>query len=112
MLTFRPRKQKVTVLRILVTGVLFGIWFLLATPAFAQQGGGQFIIKLRNSVELSNAPSLRRLEKEGEFLADVMSRNQVDASWLRAGSVGTHVMRWGTSVRQSDQQSLLNRLAS
>ncbi|MFN7506797.1 MAG: S8 family serine peptidase, partial [Limnobacter sp.] len=75
-------------------------------------GGAQFIIKLKNSVELSNAPSVRRLEKEGEFLADVMSRNNVDATWLRAGSVGTHVMRWGSSVRAGDQQSILNRLAS
>nr|WP_294885686.1 S8 family serine peptidase [uncultured Limnobacter sp.] len=112
MLTFRPKKQKLTPLRVLVTGVLLMLWILLVTPAHAQSGGAQFIIKLRNSVELSSAPSLRRLEKEGEFLADVMTRNNVDASWLRAGSVGTHVMRWGSGVRASDQQSMLNRLSS
>lgn len=112
MLTFRPKKQKFTPLRVLVTGVLFMLWFILISPANAQAGGGQFIIKLKNSVELSSAPSLRRLEKEGEFLADVMSRNNADAKWLRAGTVGTHVMRWGGSVRQGDQQSMLNRLTS
>ena len=110
MLTFRPKKQKFTPLRVLVTGVLFMLWFILISPANAQTGGGQFIIKLKNSVELSSAPSLRRLEKEGEFLADVMSRNNVDAVWLRAGSVGTHVMRWGSSVRNTDQQAILNRI--
>lgn len=88
------------------------LWTLLVTPAHAQGGGARFIIKLKNSVELSSAPSLRRLEKEGEFLAEVMTRNNVDATWLRAGSVGTHVMNWGNSVRSGDQQSMLNRLAS
>lgn len=112
MLTFRPKKQKFTPLRVLVTGVLFMLWFILMAPANAQAGGGQFIIKLKNSVELSSTPSLRRLEKEGEFLADVMARNNVDAKWLRAGTVGTHVMRWGSSVRHGDQQSMLNRLVS
>lgn len=113
MLTFRPKKQKLTPMRILVVAVLFLFWFILASPANAQGGGsGQFIIKLKNSVELSSAPSLRRLEKEGEFLADVMTRNNVDATWLRAGTVGTHVMRWGGSVREVDQQPMLNRLAS
>lgn len=112
MLTFRPKKQKFTPIRIAAIGVLLMLWFILLAPAHAQSGGGQFIIKLKNSVELSHAPSLRRLEKEGEFLADVMSRNNVDATWLRAGTVGTHVMRWGNSVRSSDQQSMLNRLAS
>lgn len=112
MLTFRPKKQKLTPLRILVTSVLLMLWILLVAPAHAQSSGGQFIIKLKNSVELSNAPTLRRLEKEGEFLADVMSRNNVDAIWLRAGSVGTHVMRWGGSVRNTDRQAMLNRLAS
>lgn len=112
MLTFRPKKQKLTPLRVLVTSVLLMLWILLVAPAHAQSGGAQFIVKLKNSVELSSAPSLRRLEKEGEFLADVMARNNVDATWLRAGSVGTHVMRWGSSVRTGDQQSMLNRLAS
>lgn len=112
MLTFRPKKQKLTPMRIAVVCVLFMLWFVLTSPAHAQSGGGQFIIKLKNSVELSNAPTVRRLEKEGEFLADVMNRNNVHATWLRAGTVGTHVMRWGSSVRQSDQQSMLNRLVS
>ncbi|MEQ9108251.1 MAG: S8 family serine peptidase [Limnobacter sp.] len=112
MLTFRPKKQKLTPLRILVTSVLLMLWILLVAPAYAQGGSGQFIVKLKNSVELGSAPTLRRLEKEGEFLADVMSRNNVDAVWLRAGSVGTHVMRWGSSVRDTDQQAVLNRLAS
>ena len=112
MLTFRPKKQKLTPLRVLVTSVLFMLWIVLIAPAHAQSGGAQFIVKLKNSVELSNAPSLRRLEKEGEFLADVMARNNVDATWLRAGSVGTHVMRWGSNVRAGDQQSMLNRLVS
>lgn len=112
MFTLRHRKQKFTLMRLLCAGVLILLWALLASPAMAQQTGGQFIIKLRNSVELGHAPSLRRLEKEGEFLAEVMMRNNVDARWLRAGSVGTHVMRWGSSVRPGEQQSLLNRLAS
>lgn len=112
MLTFRPKKQKLTPLRILVTSVLLLLWILLLAPAHAQGGGGQFIVKLKNSVELGSEPTLRRLEKEGEFLADVMGRNNVDAVWLRAGSVGTHVMRWGSSVRNTDQQAILNRLAS
>uniref|UniRef100_UPI002FE1450F S8 family peptidase n=1 Tax=Limnobacter sp. TaxID=2003368 RepID=UPI002FE1450F len=112
MLTFRPKKQKLSPLRILVTSVLLILWILLVAPVHAQSGGGQFIVKLKNSVELGSAPTLRRLEKEGEFLADVMSRNNVDAVWLRAGSVGTHVMRWGGSVRNTDQQAMLNRLTS
>jgi serine protease len=112
MLTFRPKKQKLTPLRILIASVLLILWVLLVTPAHAQSGGGQFIVKLKNSVELGSAPTLRRLEKEGEFLTDDMSRNNVDAVWLRAGSVGTHVMRWGGSVRNTDQQAILNRLAS
>lgn len=112
MLTFRPKKQKLTPLRVLVTSVLLMLWILLVAPAHAQSSGAQFIIKLKNSVELGSTPSLRRLEKEGEFLAEVMTRNNVDATWLRAGSVGTHVMRWGSSVRAGDQQSMLNRLAS
>ncbi|MDZ4050477.1 MAG: hypothetical protein U1D54_10040, partial [Limnobacter sp.] len=87
MLTFRPKKQKLTPLRVLITSVLLMLWILLVAPAHAQSGGAQFIVKLKNSVELSSAPSLRRLEKEGEFLADVMARNNVDATWLRAGSV-------------------------
>jgi serine protease len=112
MLTFLPKKQKLTSLRMLVASVVLMLLVFLAVPAHAQSGGAQFIVKLKNSVELSNAPSLRRLEKEGEFLADVMARNNIDATWLRAGSVGTHVMRWGSSVRGGDQQSMLNRLAS
>jgi serine protease len=92
--------------------IFFMFCLLWVDIAQAQNSGSQFIIKLKSSVELSNAPSLRRLEKEGEILADVMSRNHIDASWIRAGSVGTHIMRWGNSVRSSDQQSMLNRLAS
>lgn len=112
MSSFVPGKQKLTLWRLLVAGVLLMVWVALSSPAHAQSSGAQFIIKLKNSVELSNAPSVRRLEKEGEFLSEVMSRNNIDATWLRAGSVGTHVMRWGSSVRGGDQQSMLNRLAS
>ncbi|HEX4879791.1 MAG TPA: S8 family serine peptidase [Limnobacter sp.] len=83
-----------------------------AQPALAQNDSRQFIIKLKNAVELSSAPSVRRLEKEGEFLADLMSRNNVHATWQRAGTLGTHVMRWGSAVRDSDIQANLNRLRS
>ena len=113
MLPSRPNKQKLTPKRVLLMAVLFWCGSILTTQAHAQSAaGGQFIIKLRNSVELSSSPSLRRLEKEGEFLAEVISRNNIDASWLRAGTIGTHVMRWGSTVRVSDQQSILNRLIS
>ncbi len=100
-----------------VTRLWFGFFMLIAglillTPAHAQTDSKQFIIKLKNSVELSAQPSVRTLEREGASLHEVMQRNNVDAQWLRAGSVGTHVMRWGVSVRHSDQQALLNRLAS
>lgn len=112
MLTFRSKKQKITATRLFCVFVLCVLCFMLGSPAHAQSVSQQFIIKLKNSVELGNAPTLLRLEKEGEFLSDVMSRNNIDASWLRAGSVGTHVMRWGSSVRAGDQQSMLNRLNS
>ena len=69
MLTFRPKKQKLTPLRVLITSVLLMLWILLVAPAHAQSGGAQFIVKLKNSVELSSAPSLRRLEKEGELFS-------------------------------------------
>lgn len=78
--------------------------------AFAQ--GGQFIVKLKGSVELSAQPTVRRLETEGQTLAELMQRNGVQATWVRAGSLGTHVMAWDSRVRASDQAANLNRLAS
>ncbi|MCQ8896814.1 S8 family peptidase [Limnobacter humi] len=92
---------------------LFLACLVMTGTAHAQQAAGtQFIIKLKNSVELGATPSVRRLEKDGESLSAVMTRNRVDATWVRAGTVGTHVMRFGPSVRPSDVQSLLNRLSS
>lgn len=112
MRNYPVKSQKVTTLPALIFGFLFLFSLIFVTSAHAQNGGGQFIIKLKNSVELSSLPTLRRLEKEGEVLAEVMSRNNLDATWFRAGTVGTHVMRWGANVRPSDQQSMLNRLIS
>lgn len=84
-----------------------------ADPGHLAQGGsGQFIVKLKDAVELSAQPSLRRLEKDGETLHALMARNNVDAHWLRAGSLGSQIMAWGPTVRPHDQQSLLNRLES
>ncbi|WP_370262738.1 S8 family serine peptidase [Limnobacter sp.] len=83
-----------------------------SASAHAQAESRQFIIKLKNAVELSATPSVRRLEKEGEFLGEVMGRNNVSAAWQRAGTLGTHVMRWGASVRDIDIQAHLNRLRS
>lgn len=112
MLSFRSHKSNLTVPRLLGLLTLCLAWFLLANPAYAQNDSPQFILKLKNSVELGSSPTIRRLEKEGEFLSDVLARNNLDATWLRAGSVGTHVLRWGSSVRSTDKQALLNRLAS
>lgn len=72
----------------------------------------RFILKLKDGVVLSHAPTLRRLEKEGEDLNEVLNRNGLDATWLRAGPLGTHIMLWGDSVRDSDKQPFLNRLSS
>jgi len=69
MLIFVPGKQNSTLLHALLIGIFLMLGVAFAVPAHAQSGGAQFIIKLKNSVELSNAPSVRRLEKEGEFLA-------------------------------------------
>jgi serine protease len=80
--------------------------------AHAQQASAQFILKLKNSVELSSAPSVRRLDKDGEQISTVLLRNNVDAVWVRAGTLGTQVLRWGAGVRSLDYQALLNRLAS
>lgn len=85
---------------------------MLHRPAHAQQESIQFILKLRNAVELSATPSVRRLEKDSESIAAVLARNNVDAKWVRAGTLGTQVMRWGNAVRASDHQALLNRLSS
>lgn len=112
MLIFPPHKSNLTVPRFLGIFMFCLAWLLLSNPAYAQTDSPQFILKLRNSVELSSSPTVRRLEKEGEFLSGVLTRNNLDATWLRAGSVGTHVLRWGSSVRSSDRQALLNRLAS
>lgn len=107
-----PKLQKSWLLQ-LASALLLLSAFLLGLPGQAHaNGNAQFIIKLKNSVELSSAPTLRRLETEGVFLSEVMARNNVDASWLRAGTMGTHVMRWGASVRAADQASFLNRLSS
>ncbi|MFN4330131.1 MAG: S8 family serine peptidase [Limnobacter sp.] len=89
--------------------VLTGQSAVAQTP---EPSSPQFIIKLRNAVELSSVPSVRRMEKEGEFLSAVMSRNNVDAVWLRAGTLGSHVMRFGPGVRTTDYTALINRLAS
>lgn len=78
----------------------------------AQADSGQFIIKLKNAVELSSMPTVRRLDHDGQELADLMQRNGVDATWLRPGAIGIQVMKWGPSVRESDKQALLNRLRS
>ncbi|HEX4917784.1 MAG TPA: S8 family serine peptidase [Limnobacter sp.] len=112
MLSFRQKPRRFNVNRLLAVLVLFLSWFILLSPAHAQSDSRQFIIKLKNAVELGATPSVRRLEKEGEFLAQVMARNNVQATWQRAGTLGTHVMRWGSSVRDSDIQSNLNRLRS
>jgi serine protease len=112
MSTFKSRQPKWTLSRLVTLFVFCLTWFLVASPAHAQNDSPQFILKLKNSVELGSNPTIRRLEKEGEFLSDVLSRNNLDATWLRAGTVGTHVLRWGSSVRSSDKQAMLNRLAS
>lgn len=72
----------------------------------------RFVIKLKNAVELSRAPSLRRLEKEGDLLSEVMVDNQIQAQWLRAGVLGSHVMQWQPHVKQGDRESLIYRLRS
>lgn len=72
----------------------------------------RFILKLRDSVELSAKPTLRRLEKESEILSEVLQANRSEATWLRAGTLGTHVLKWSHGVRPSDRESLLNRLRS
>ena len=80
--------------------------------AYAQQLASQFILKLKNSVELSATPTVRRLEQDGAALSAVLLRNNVDAQWIRAGTLGTQVMRWGSGVQSADYQSVLNRLSS
>jgi serine protease len=70
----------------------------------------RFILKLKDSVELSAKPTVRRLEKESEFLNEITQTNRLDATWIRAGTLGTHVLKWGASVRLSDRESMLNRL--
>lgn len=112
MLTIQSRQPKWTLPKVVTLFVLCITWFLMAEPANAQTDSPQFILKLKNSVELGSSPTVRRLEKEGEFISAMLARNNLDASWLRAGTVGTHVLRWGGSVRSTDKQALLNRLAS
>ena len=81
--------------------------------AQAQVGDSdRFVLKLVGAVELSSTPTVRRLEIEGERIQEVLDRNRVDAIWLRAGSLGSHVLQWGTTVRSTDRQALINRLAS
>ncbi|MDH4395977.1 MAG: S8 family serine peptidase [Limnobacter sp.] len=72
----------------------------------------RFILKLKDSVELSAKPTVRRLEKESELLNEILQANRLDATWLRAGTLGTHVLKWGASVRMSDRESMLNRIKS
>ena len=88
------------------------ILFTFQTAQASELTSPRFILKLKNAVELSHAPSVRRLEKENELLNDVLNRNGVDARWLRAGPLGAHIMIWGNSVRESDKQAFLNRLTS
>lgn len=72
----------------------------------------RFVLKLVGAVELSSSPTVRRLEIEGQRIQEVLDRNGVDAVWLRAGSLGSHVLKWGASVRSTDRQALINRMAS
>lgn len=94
--------------------VLFLAWMsLFFGHAQAQAGDSdRFVLKLVGAVELSSTPTVRRLEIEGERIQEVLDRNRVDAIWLRAGSLGSHVLQWGISVRSTDRQALINRLAS
>ncbi|NJM31971.1 MAG: S8 family serine peptidase [Limnobacter sp.] len=97
----------------LVLGV-FCLYFATGGQVYAQQSGSsdRFIIKLKDAVVLGSTPTVRRLEKEGDFLYEVLGRNGVDAKWLRAGSLGSHVMQFDTDVRPTDYQALLNRMQS
>lgn len=72
----------------------------------------RFILKLKNSVELSAKPTVRRLEKESELLNDILQTNRLEATWLRAGTLGTHVLKWGSNLRPSDRESSLHRIKS
>lgn len=72
----------------------------------------RFILKIKDSVELGAKPTVRRLEKESEILAEVLQANRSEATWIRAGTLGTHVLKWSDAVRPSDRESLLNRLRS
>ncbi|MDX1668050.1 MAG: S8 family serine peptidase [Limnobacter sp.] len=96
-------------------GLMFlSIWLcVFASQALAQNAtSDRFVLKLHDSVELSSSPSVRRLEAEGDRIREVLDRNGVEATWLRAGSLGSHVLQWAPSVRPTDRQALINRLSS
>lgn len=97
-----------------ITSVLVLLWLsVFAGQALAQTGeSDRFVLKLVGAVELSSSPTVRRLEIEGERIQEVLDRNGVDAVWLRAGSLGSHVLEWGERVRVTDRQALINRMAS
>ncbi|MDX1670518.1 MAG: hypothetical protein R3194_13935, partial [Limnobacter sp.] len=94
--------------------MLLSVWLcVFASQALAQtEVSDRFVLKLHDAVELSSSPSVRRLEIEGDRIREVLNRNGVDATWLRAGSLGSHVLQWAPSVRPQDRQALINRLSS
>ena len=92
---------------------LFGLY----STAWAQESvgdvsSGRLIVKIRNAVELSEKPTLRRLEKEAETLGDMATRNNLNATWLRPSGAGAHIMKWDSSVRGEDRLAQLRRLRS
>lgn len=83
-----------------------------ATNQTTASSTDRFILKIKDSVELGAKPTVRRLEKESEILTEILQANRSEATWLRAGTLGTHVLRWSNTVRTSDRESMLNRLRS
>lgn len=71
-----------------------------------------FILKLRDSVELSYQPSLRRLEKDQEEILEVLNRAGISARLVRASGMGTYVLEWPQGTNASSIEWALNRLGS